>query len=278
MSIRTTRVALAPVRALLGARPVESALRRLGAEARLYEAYWAGRYHLHRGVCTRRVGDARVDFHVATPDEFRHCETLVGEEHVLADLLGRVGPDDVFYDVGSYLGTYACLVAAGRPGVQTVAFEPNTPKRRQLRRTVDANDLPVEVRPYALGDAEGVATFATGRGRDDPNVAQLATRECEATIEVDLRTVDGLVARGDLPAPTVLKVDVEGAELDALRGARAALSSDVCRLVYCEIHPSLLPEFGGSAGAVRSLLEDCGFDVTRVGDRREEFFLRAEKR
>lgn len=262
---------------MLTSDPVVSALRRTGLDARLYRTYWAARHRINRGVCHQSIGDTSVAFRTDTPDEFRHCSTLVGEQAVIEDLLRRVGPDDVFYDVGSYLGIYSCLVTAGTPGVRTVAFEPNTPKRRRLRHTVAANDLPIEVVPYALGADEGVVAFATGKGEGDPNVAQLAMREREVTIDVDLRTADGLVDCGELPAPTVMKVDVEGAELDALRGASDVLTDDACRLVYCEVHPSLLPSFGGSAEEVRALLEDCGFSVTQVGGRSDEFFLRAEK-
>ena len=63
--------------------------------------------------------------------------------------------------------------------------------------------------------------------------------------------------------PDVIKVDVEGAEFDVLRGARRCLQ--YCRLVCLELHFDSMSRFGGSVDAIRTLLADHGFrEVVRA--------------
>jgi hypothetical protein len=61
-----------------------------------------------------------------------------------------------------------------------------------------------------------------------------------------------------LPLPAAVKIDVEGEELSVLRGLRRTLSESACRMVCCEVHPSLL---GAGVGPpdVLDLLRSFGF-------------------
>lgn len=248
-----------------------------GLQGRFHRLYWRGMYRIHGGNCTKEVNGADVDLHSATPNGFRHCKTLMGEGDVVGDVIAHVEPDDVFYDVGAYLGVYTCFVCANHPSVRSVAFEPDPHRQEMLRRNLEDNDLRAEVHEYVLASTEGTASFATSRARDGPNVSRIATADSNETIEVEQTTVDELVRRGEVPPPNVVKLDVEGAELDALRGMRETLRTEACRTVFCEVHPTLLPAYGTSEGAVSRLLSDLGFDVTRIGERGQEYFLRATK-
>jgi len=76
--------------------------------------------------------------------------------------------------------------------------------------------------------------------------------------------------------PNVAKIDVEGQEVNVLKGLKKALSSATCRLVCCEVHPPLLPE-GVRAEEVRELLIIYGFTRMRTHERAENFHIIANK-
>ncbi len=255
-------------RRVLSTPPIRTVIDRLGLQSTLSQTYWELLFRTSGGKYTQRVGDASVTFHAPTADEFRHYRTLVDERPVLSDLLSRLQPDDVFYDVGAYIGSYTCLAASVLPDGQVVTFEPRNEKAILIERNLSRNGLSADVRREALSNKVGEAAFATD------GIAQLSA---SGTEQVTLREGDALVEQGEVPPPTVLKIDVEGAELDAIRGLEATLSRPDCRLVYCEVHPTFLGEYGASEDDVRSALEEYGFAVETIHDRGEEYFLRAEK-
>jgi hypothetical protein len=72
---------------------------------------------------------------------------------------------------------------------------------------------------------------------------------------------------GRLPRPTVIKLDIEGAEILALRGAKQLLTGpDRPRALFIEVHDTYLPGFGSSAGEVHEILREYGYthDVYRA--------------
>lgn len=135
----------------------------------------------------------------------------------------------VFYDVGANYGYYT-LVAAGC-GARVVSFEPVSATYEVLRRNVRRNLLAdVATVRIALGDTIGstLMTLYSSSGnngavrRSRGAVAHLTTLGVE---EVDLRTLDDVLAEGSFVPPTVMKLDTEGSELRILRGARRVLAA-----------------------------------------------------
>lgn len=248
-----------------------------GLQGRFHTLYWRAMLRAHGGTTTKPVDGVEITMHAWTPDEFRHCHTLMGERAIIEDVRAHVEPDDVFFDVGAYLGVYSCAVAAGRPSVRSVAFEPDPRRRRRLAENLEANDVDADLRDCVLADEVGTVPFAVSDGVEGPNCSRVATSADNGTIEVEQTTVDRLVDSAAVPVPNAVKVDVEGAELATLRGMTATLERPACRVVHCEVHPSLLPTYGGSGDDVRDVLTTAGFEVTRIGDRGEEYFLRATK-
>jgi len=90
------------------------------------------------------------------------------------------------------------------------------------------------------------------------NPQQLAEPADELTIPSV--TLDGFCSRQGL-RPDLMKIDVEGAELHVLRGARNVLA-DSRPLIYCEIHPQQMANCGGSVNELTGLLSETGYDVT----------------
>jgi FkbM family methyltransferase len=148
------------------------------------------------------------------------------ERHVVALLRTVCKPGMVAYDVGAHVG-YLSLVLSRlvRKTGQVLAFEPNPPNRQALLLNVQRNGAAnVGVFETALSDETGVAAFATFATYS--LVGHLAgdNEPGDATIQkVQTATLDDFVFQMGYPAPAVMKMDVEGAELRVLTGAQRVL-------------------------------------------------------
>ena len=176
------------------------------------------------------------------------------------------GPGDVFYDIGANVGIFTIYAAKAR-GVQVVAFEPNPFSFRVLVRNLELNGITGQVTPLclALGGTTGPSTLALshmGSGTIGNRLASAKFGEGAISLETLAFSLDDL--GGWLPAPSHLKVDVDGNEPDILTGARAALADHRLKSVLCEFDG----QGQDTRKAMDSLLRDCGLseDVSRPDD------------
>ena len=132
----------------------------------------------------------------------------------------HVGPGDVLIDVGANVGYYTLLASRliGASG-RVVALEPSPSNalflRKHIRLNCPDNALALAC---AVGDTDGTVHFksqlGTGRGYVDK----------DGDVEVRMRSLDSIVKSENL-RPTHIKIDVEGAEIGVLRGARRTLTN-----------------------------------------------------
>lgn len=235
-------------------------------------------YRLHGEAYTVEVGDASAEFYIPTRNEFSDLDGLE-ERPILESLLGELRPEDTFYDVGANVGLYACL-AADVVENPVVAFEPHPENADRLAQNVARNDADVSVYRSALAGEDGTAELEIRLekvGSAGHSLVKTSEEADRRVVGVETRRGDGFIAAEGLPEPTVLKIDVEGAEYDILEGLEETLSRRECRLVYCEVHPERLRSTGQSVAAVRERLEAHGFTVDDRSIRSGQPFLRAEK-
>jgi FkbM family methyltransferase len=129
---------------------------------------------------------------------------------------------DTVYDLGANVGFYTLLasVLAGPEG-RVVSFEPLPRNLAYLRRHLDLNGITnCSVWETAVSNAEGAARFEPG---ETCYMGHLGTGSPDA-LTVRTIALDPLVASGRLPAPDVIKCDIEGAEHEALLGASQTLA------------------------------------------------------
>lgn len=138
-------------------------------------------------------------------------------------------PDDVFIDVGAHWGIHSLTAGTRWPGqVNVLAIEAHPDNSARLQDWVDINVLDdvIETIPKALGQQGGLAKLrvngsSMGHSLRDSNDVGLRQ------IEIEMTTLDELLApRSHLRwRRTILKLDVEGYELEVLTGARTLLES-----------------------------------------------------
>lgn len=124
-------------------------------------------------------------------------------------------PGDVFYDFGANVGLYTLLGAfAVGAGGRVYSFEPFPRNVNFLKQHIALNHLHnVSVYEMAVAGHNGTTYFQEGSG---PATGKLNS---DGNLAVRVASMDSLTVEESLPAPNVLKIDVEGAEYDLLQGA-----------------------------------------------------------
>lgn len=210
-------------------------------------------------------------FECATPVELFRTVHYGGEEKTLGSFLFLLKDDDVVWDVGASVGLFTVYSA---PIVQKVlSFEPEPNIYARLTNNVKTNALMnVETHQMGLGDKKNTMRLQTsGVNGFSPSLMNLGRHT--STIEVPIDTIDNLVAAG-LPTPTVLKIDIEGAEQMALSGAANLLAGPHRpRLIFMEIHPNFLPNASADEQAIQALLEQNAYKILNTQKRDDQYHL-----
>ncbi|SEF14568.1 methyltransferase, FkbM family [Rhizobiales bacterium GAS191] len=131
-------------------------------------------------------------------------------------------PDgSTFYDIGANVGYFAIEVAAGNPTISVVAFEPHSALATAIADSAELNDLRnLQVVEALVGDRCGTADFYLSPASIHASAVSDSGRPSGATLRKPMVTLDSL----DLPPPTFIKIDVEGAEHLVLDGARDTIA------------------------------------------------------
>lgn len=188
----------------------------------------------------------------------RGCWVGIYERESQRVFLDHVRPGDVVFDIGANVGFFTLLAAKLARDGHVYAFEPLPRNLDYLRRHLELNRIRnAEVLPIALSSSTGTAHFAVAA---HPAMGALAE---SGGLEVATDTLDRLVAAGKLRAPDFLKIDVEGAEHDVLRGAAEVLR-DARPTIFLSAHGwkqhELCWELLQNAGYRLELLRDGAAD------------------
>ena len=189
----------------------------------------------------------------------------------LEALLAQVPPKPgvVFLDIGAYFGYYA-LTVARRLGVavSVFAFEPLTMNYELLEANIRRNRFAnVTAVRAALSEAPGEAVFTIPPAENRGSGHLQTAAESAAGERVPVTTLDRFVRERGLPNVSAMKIDVEGAELGVLRGARDTLQR-FHPILLLELNPTALGEHGTTPGDLLGLIADLGyrlFEVTKDG-------------
>jgi len=187
----------------------------------------------------------------------------VWEPETAAFFLGWVRPGMTFVDAGAHVGHYTLLASdlVGAEG-RVIAFEPHPLLGPVLRRNVErAGCANATVSKLALGRASGAAdlilhpcdNFGSSSLRADAEAGHRPRAPVEVT------TLDDYLERAGGPKVDVMKLDVEGAELDVIDGARRTLAANPDILLVVEFLRENARRFGRDVEDLESGLRELGF-------------------
>lgn len=188
------------------------------------------------------------------------------ETEELQFVLDHLRPGDTAVDVGAHIGFFTMRMAArvGASG-RVYALEPFDSNADLLERSIAENRLGDRVvfRRAAAGASTGTATLTFPRETLNTGGAYLL-RDGTAPLAGNLRQTVPVVALDDLELRRpvrLIKMDVEGAEPQVLRGAAKILKDDR-PIVLSELHPTQLERASGtSVDAFLALVRDLGYQA-----------------
>lgn len=229
--------------------------------------------------------DAKVTF--STYREVRTLDYILeAEKTLIEDIVSELEPDDIFWDIGANIGVHACV--AGKVANNVLAVEPYPPNVERLRENIRLNDVSATVLPIALSnksEQDHLSVPSTDTPGDQWPALSTDHDDNEGkTISIDTKRGDDLVSEGH-PAPTVIKIDVEGASPKVIEGLEETLSDPFCRVVYVEVHlPSPIEgsrpsvnDFGATSEDIRDQIRQFGFEVSELYRRKADIFLKGTR-
>jgi FkbM family methyltransferase len=184
------------------------------------------------------------------------------ERDVEDTIIGHLHSGGVFYDVGANIGWYSMLAArAVGPDGRVLAFEPSVLNAAFIQQNAAVNHFAnVSVICAALTDQEGWMSFLdkgnmqSRLDKDDFDAqAQRRARKdqkIKGQRPVPATTLDSWLAQTGQPPPSLVKIDVEGGELGALRGMTQTLRQS---------GPTLVIELHNTAAVVADFLDTVDY-------------------
>lgn len=176
----------------------------------------------------------------------------------------------VFYDIGANCGYYSLL--AGKRQATIHAFEPSNDSLRITRHNILNNAiLKTKVHQVALSNQNGSLVFHTYSSsgndslvkRDIPEGHELKYKK---NYKVKAVKLDDLVLQKSLPLPSIVKIDIEGAELFALTGARRTLVKAGLPPIFIEYSAATSHDAGYKREDIRDFLIDMGYSLYGLSD------------
>ncbi len=160
--------------------------------------------------------------------------TFAYEDDIERFLRANVDVPYTFLDCGANCGYWSVLVSSAPFGAKrVVAFEPSSPSFSLLSQNASINRRGFECRKNALGHRPGIA-WLTGSRHESLTLAAEPVDPSDETVTVI--TLDSMIEEGIVTPQEycVIKLDVEGLEIEALEGGRHLLRGDT--VVICEDH------------------------------------------
>ncbi len=178
------------------------------------------------------------------------------EDTAVTSFLAAIKPGDTVWDIGAHIGLYTILAArkVGKGGT-IVAWEPAPKSFEQMARHLALNGLDEQCRLIGEVVSDGLqsqVTFELEGGVDNGIDNRLGyehpNKPWGTQITVTARSIDDWAARMER-IPDVIKMDIEGAEVFALRGGRRLLTGEYGKRprILLSVHPAYIEEYGLSS-------------------------------
>ena len=191
---------------------------------------------------------------------------LAGGDHETAehrflrslDLAGRT-----VYEIGAFQGILTLFFSSRAKMV--IAYEPNPPSYARVLQNLRLNGRTnVQVRHLAVGERAGSIRLLSdplmpGGTSGDPAVSkQIGAGPAVTAVDVPVVTIDEDIAAHALPAPDLVKIDIEGMELPALKGMAGTLAAHAPDL-YMEMHGATMAHKDANVTAIVDFVTRLGY-------------------
>jgi FkbM family methyltransferase len=188
------------------------------------------------------------------------------EEDNFSFLKSVCGEGAVVLDIGAHIGLFSAIAArvAGDSG-KVFAFEPAPNTLPVLYQTIRINQLGNVISPVnqAMGKETGKITFFISDEEADNSNSLVSYKQDRKLngVEVDVNTIDHFVASKKLNRVDFIKIDVEGAEFDTIRGGVEVFRKYQPSFILA-IHPEPIEKKGDKLEDIYDFLLSLNYNIT----------------
>lgn len=235
---------------------------------KIKEFYGVKKSKYPQRVVLQHPNGSMVHFMVHNPVEDYRITRYGDEKEFFERFIVELKNDDILYDIGASVGLMTIHASVSLQDGKVVSFEPDSETRNCLNHNIELNNLSnVEVVSWAVSDRKGKAVlFSDGSSGRAPTLREQQSRlnAPKGRIDIETGTIDEAIKSGILPLPTLLKIDIEGAEILCIKGCRRLLYGELGnspRKIFLEMHPDFLPDFDSSEEEVQNLILEAGYNI-----------------
>lgn len=188
-------------------------------------------------------------------------------------LLDVLKPGDTFIDIGAHIGWFTLLGAKiVGPFGRVFAIEPDVANYRYLKRNLKINGLNGSVNPHrvVVSNETGKVKLYLNQDSDGGHAlwpvwkhpANVESDKTRKTTKVRSITLDNLCEQEGIVGAKLVKIDVEGAEGEILKGASGLLSEKRIPHIVMEVNNEGLKHMGTNIGEINDMMTNFGYSCT----------------
>jgi FkbM family methyltransferase len=214
----------------------------------------------------QKINPKYFDFEFfVTPRFIGHYTSQVYEE--MTSLLIRQMAKGVstFIDVGAHYGFYDVLVGKSNKDCFILAFEPIDENFEILKRNISLHDINATIKKIAISNISGIKEFEVSQASDNSGFKANPNAEILQRRDVKTETLDNFISES-LTESIMIKIVVEGSEIDVLKGMRQTINNCEDLRLFIEFNPKCLKNNGYEPVELLQTLTDLGLRIYFIDD------------
>ena len=199
--------------------------------------------------------EKKLNFFTPTKIASYRVKTLFSKEKDTLEWIDEYGgKNNIFYDIGANMGIYSLYYAHTFNG-RVFSFEPSFRNLDLLIRNINLNKMQklINVISNPLYDKESINFFSQDSLiAGEANGSTYGNQKLKNNFRTLSLKLDNLVNNKTIEYPTMIKIDVDGNEIEILKGSLQTLKNNICKTVLVEVRQN-------TKNDVYKILDDCGF-------------------
>jgi FkbM family methyltransferase len=205
-----------------------------------------------RKLIAHKILDIELNLVTFSSMDRRRLTDLYGEVEYTRYISDLCLPHHIIYDVGAAIGTFSLLL--NKKAHQVIAFEPDPTHFAVLSENISLNHgTNITAYQTALGKETGQLVLFTDKDTGGTCPSFIPTNH-KSRIYAEVISGDSFVENH--PVPDILKIDVEGFEIEVLEGFKNTLKSGQIKYVFIEIHHGLIKRAGKDEKIIEEYLKN----------------------
>lgn len=229
---------------------------------------------------TKNVGEINYQLNTRDLIDFRMFYFGGNEVHIVNYLKSQIGTKSaVMWDIGANTGSVSLPLIQSCSNLIVYAFEPSPTVFERLKKNLSLNSVDrLKINQMAISDRCGSVDFFVSSRSDNSGIGSLAStaNSSNKPIPVTCFTGDYLIEHQVVPAPSFIKVDVEGFEYEVFQGLMLFLEQQTDLQIIFEHEPYRLQERGMNPRKIIDLLENLGFAIYRISPEKSFYGINSD--